>query len=92
MICATQHKIIIITIKTITIKTIITINNGSGAEGGMPSLSDVLDQIFESVCKPLEVRIDSVLNSVPAPLTCYKLSQVRGALGTLRFLARLVVI
>lgn len=46
-------------------------------------MTDVLDQIFESVCKPLEVRIDSVLNSVPAPLTCYKLSQVCCALLSL---------
>lgn len=52
-------------------------------EGDTLSMTDVLDQIFESVCKPLEVRIDSVLNSVPAPLTCYKLSQVCCALLSL---------
>ncbi len=56
-------------------------DGGDGTHGGvseseMVGVADVLDQVFESVCKPLEVRIDSVLNSVPPPLTCYKLSQV----------------
>lgn len=40
------------------------------------SLSELLDMVFESVCKPLEMRIDSVLNSLPPPLVCFQISQL----------------
>ncbi|KAI3423947.1 hypothetical protein D9Q98_009781 [Chlorella vulgaris] len=47
----------------------------SGGEGA-PTIAQLLDQVFESVCRPLKVRIEQVLMSSPSPLLCFRLSQL----------------
>lgn len=42
----------------------------------IPPLSKLLDSIFESICRPLKVRIEQVLMSSPPPLLCYRISQL----------------
>jgi hypothetical protein len=48
---------------------------GSGADDA-PSIPRLLDSVFESICRPLRVRIEQVLMSSPPPLLCFRLSQL----------------
>jgi hypothetical protein len=36
----------------------------------------VLDRIFESICRPLRVRIEQVLMTTPPLLLCFQLAQL----------------
>lgn len=51
--------------------------SASGAE------TAVLDRIFESICRPLRVRVEQVLLASPALLLCFELSQLLAFYGTL---------
>lgn len=44
--------------------------------GDVLTLVQLLDSIFESICRPLKVRIEQVLMSTPPPLLCFRLSQL----------------
>jgi hypothetical protein len=44
--------------------------------GGAPSVAQLLDSVFESICRPLRVRIEQVLMSSPPPLLCFRLAQL----------------
>jgi len=55
---------------------------GAGEEGqqetrgDMPSTALLLDRVFESICRPLKVRIEQVLMSAPSLLLCFRLSNL----------------
>ena len=50
---------------------------GEAAPGrDAPRLAELLDTVFESICRPLRVRIEQVLMSAPAPLLCFRLAQL----------------
>lgn len=44
--------------------------------GDMPSTAVLLDRVFESICRPLKVRIEQVLMSSPSLLLCFRLSHL----------------
>ncbi|KAL4421302.1 hypothetical protein ABPG75_010593 [Micractinium tetrahymenae] len=48
---------------------------GAGADGA-PTIAQLLDPVFESICRPLKVRIEQVIMSSPPPLLCFRLSQL----------------
>ncbi|PSC76084.1 Conserved oligomeric Golgi complex subunit 6 [Micractinium conductrix] len=43
---------------------------------GAPTIPQLLDSVFESICRPLKVRIEQVLMSSPPPLLCFRLAQL----------------
>lgn len=49
---------------------------GGAADGGAPTIAQLLDAVFESVCRPVKVRIEQVLMSSPPPLLCFRLTQL----------------
>eukprot|EP00887_Chlorella_sp_A99_P005804 scaffold1.g5804.t1 len=48
----------------------------AGGVEGAPGIKQLLDAVFESICRPLKVRIEQVLLSSPPPLLCFRLSQL----------------
>ncbi|KAL4424572.1 hypothetical protein ABPG77_009156 [Micractinium sp. CCAP 211/92] len=48
---------------------------GAGVDGA-PTIAQLMDQVFESICRPLKVRIEQVLRSSPPPLLCFRLAQL----------------
>ncbi|CAL8463754.1 g3288 [Coccomyxa elongata] len=48
------------------------------AAGGSepPKTSALLDQVFESICRPLKVRIEGMLMATPPLLLCFQISQL----------------
>ncbi|GAB4822825.1 hypothetical protein N2152v2_009871 [Parachlorella kessleri] len=44
--------------------------------GGVPTIPQLLDMVFESICRPLKVRIEQVLLSSPPPMLCFRLAQL----------------
>ncbi|PRW32513.1 Conserved oligomeric Golgi complex subunit 6 isoform A [Chlorella sorokiniana] len=55
-------------------------SSAAGAAGaasdGAPTIPQLLDSVFESICRPLRVRIEQVLMSSPPPLLCFRLAQL----------------
>ncbi|KAL6778946.1 COG6 [Auxenochlorella protothecoides x Auxenochlorella symbiontica] len=45
-------------------------------DGTVPTLQRVLDKVFESICRPLKVRLEQCLLSGPAPVLCFWVGQV----------------
>ncbi|EIE27799.1 component of oligomeric golgi complex 6 [Coccomyxa subellipsoidea C-169] len=41
-----------------------------------PKTSALLDQVFESICRPLKVRIEGMLMAAPPLLLCFQISQL----------------
>lgn len=52
---------------------------GDGAGGAATSditLAQLMDTVFEGICRPLRVRLEQVLMSSPPPLLCFRLSHL----------------
>ncbi|KAF6250612.1 component of oligomeric golgi complex 6 [Scenedesmus sp. NREL 46B-D3] len=48
----------------------------AGAAGDVLGAAALLDRIFESICRPLKVRVEQVLMMTPPLLLCYQLGQL----------------
>uniref|UniRef100_A0A383VY11 Conserved oligomeric Golgi complex subunit 6 n=1 Tax=Tetradesmus obliquus TaxID=3088 RepID=A0A383VY11_TETOB len=55
-----------------------TLQQGAAAAGDGMGSAALLDRIFESVCRPLKVRVEQVLMMSPPLLLCYQLGQLAG--------------
>uniref|UniRef100_A0A061SD29 Conserved oligomeric Golgi complex subunit 6 n=1 Tax=Tetraselmis sp. GSL018 TaxID=582737 RepID=A0A061SD29_9CHLO len=53
-----------------------------GSSTEMATTSLLLDRVFESICRPLKVRVEQVLMSSPSMLLCYRLSHLLAFYGS----------
>lgn len=51
-------------------------NEDEISQEAISTIPRMLDSIFESICRPLKVRIEQVLMSSPKPMLCFRLSQL----------------
>ncbi|KAK9790340.1 hypothetical protein WJX73_004685 [Symbiochloris irregularis] len=54
----------------------------SSGLGDMPDTAAMLDRVFESICRPLKVRIEQVLLGAQPLLLCFSLTQLIGFYAT----------